>query len=64
MFFSDLFLGVGSLAVAFAVADSIRHYFPNSIRLITAGLIVFTVDALVPQFSRTFRLYGSPEPGP
>lgn len=51
MFFQDLFVGVGAMTLAFIAADSIRHYFPNTIRFITAGLIVFTVDALVPQFS-------------
>ena len=51
MFIQDLLVGAGALAIAFGVADSLRHYFPNSIRLITAGLIVFTVDALVPGWS-------------
>jgi len=50
-FFQDFLVGVGALGIAFGVADTIRHYFPNYIRLMTAGLIMFTVDALIPQFS-------------
>ncbi len=51
MFIEDLLVGMGAMTLAFIAADSIRHYFPNTIRFITAGLLVFTVDALVPQFS-------------
>lgn len=51
MFFQDFFVGVGALTLAFVAADALRHYFPNTIRFITAGLLVFTVDALIPQFS-------------
>ncbi len=51
MFFQDFFVGVGAMTLAFIAADSLRHYFPNTIRFITAGLLVFTVDALIPQFS-------------
>jgi hypothetical protein len=50
-FFQDVFVGIGALSVAFAVADMIRHYLPNYIRFLTAGLLLFTVDALIPQFS-------------
>jgi predicted membrane channel-forming protein YqfA (hemolysin III family) len=51
MFFQDLLVGMGAMTVAFIAADALRHYFPNVIRFITAGLIVFTVDALVPGWS-------------
>ena len=47
-FFQDLFIGIGALAVSFAVADMIRHYLPNYIRFLTAGLLLFTADALIP----------------
>lgn len=50
-FFEDLLVGMGAMTLAFIAADALRHYFPNTIRFITAGLIVFTVDAFVPQFS-------------
>ncbi len=55
MFFQDLLVGAGALALAFGVADSIRHYFPNYIRLLTAALIMFTVDAVFPQFSIIYQ---------
>ncbi len=51
MFFQDFFVGVGAMALAFIAADALRHYFPNTIRFITAGLLIFAVDALTPHFS-------------
>ncbi len=51
MFFQDFFVGVGAMALAFIAADALRHYFPNTIRFITAGLLVLAVDVFIPQWS-------------
>jgi len=51
MFFQDLFVGIGAMAIAFVAADLLRNYFPNSTRFITAGLLIFAVDALTPHFT-------------
>lgn len=50
-FFSEAITAVGAIGLAFGAADMIRHYYPNSYRLLTAVLIVGTADAFVPQFS-------------
>jgi hypothetical protein len=50
-FIESAFTAVGSLALAYAAADMVRHYLPNYYRVLTPILILGAVDAYVPQFT-------------
>ena len=50
-FISDAFTAVGVVALAFAVTDLLRTYFPNWFRLAVPITVIAAVDAYIPQFS-------------
>ncbi len=50
-FFSDAFVAVGLVTIAFAATDLLRTYLPNWFRLAVPVTLLAAVDAYIPQFS-------------
>ncbi len=50
-FFSDVFVAIGAVTIAFGATDLLRTYFPNWFRLAVPVTLLAAVDAYIPQFS-------------